>query len=223
MGEEKHYGFIRYETRVIRKFYKGISKESVGNWIRDLEHEQKELKNLSWTARESLGASKERIEELQDAVDKEMKLARFYLDYFKHTKEQNFNEWVLSKDEEEGYNRKENKRCKYSVDKWAKRNGRIGVVIKIIPPNAWTHSTRVSLSIFNDNSIFVFYEKGGEKYPEELSYTNLRNSESITEQVATYKKEAEDLFNQYSYPTYFRDAKKMEELNTLLHIKQNKK
>ena len=196
--------YIHYETRIRRTFFRDISKESVGNRIRDLEHEKKALKDLRYGIKESLGICDNRIQELNNLIDEELKLMKFYLGYFKEQAQPDFNKWAFKA----GYKKND---WSEPCDAWIRSNGRIKIFVKI---RKGASSVKVWLEIENSNSYLSFYEKDN----TEQFATSLRKAESVDKYTNELKEKADGIFRDYQYPQYCQEQMQFNEVNTLLHI-----
>ena len=195
-------------------FWKGISKETIGHYIKGLKRTLKEFDySNKLTFRRLLNTNDKIAEEVKDLIEQEIKYCEFYFELSKRSKEKNFNEWYFIK--------KENREMRYdwitAVDCWTKTNGKIRATIDI--DRVTGKRVKVSLKIENDSEALEFV--GTNKDSTEKGYTHLASEDSIKKQIEEYKKETEAYFKEYDYPSYCREKKEMEALNKMLRIDEN--
>jgi len=193
-------------------FWNGVSKESVGSYIKELKRTIKEMDySNSLTFRRLTQTSDKLIEEIKGLIEQEIKYCEFYFELSKReAKKKNFNEWVFIK--------KEDREMEYShipaVDCWTKTNGKVRATIDI--DRATGKRVKVSLKVRNDSEALNFISNQIDQTNK--GYKHLASEDSIKKQIDGYKKEAERHFKEYAYPQYCREQQEMELLNKIIGV-----
>ena len=195
-----------FEFAIIEKryFWKPIDSASVGGRIRELGRQKKDIEKCKYEITGLIGISTEKMGEYICALDDEIKLCKFYYEYNKKAKDEQFNTWKY----EESF-----KPHDYVVARpcWVRTNGKLRAIINLV---SGISTTDVKLTIENDSKCLEFMEKA----VEVVSSRHLKNKESINAEIERLKKMAELKFKEHEFPRYKLEVKRFENLKKLLHI-----
>ncbi len=195
---------------VRRRFWHGVSTESVQNYLEELTKFKDELDTMNFTYRHSLFGSDKLIEDIQELVDKEIKFCSFYDEYQKRSEsEHSFNQWI--------FNNKEDIKPRRAWDEvhgeqWIKTNGKIKAIIQF---DRTGKRVKISLNFENDSSTLSFMDR---YVKHKFKPVHLKNETSIANKVAEFKMKADAYLSDHEYPQYCAEKTSIDTLNKLLWI-----
>jgi len=184
---------IKIKPRIRRRYWNELTPEIMGEYL-------KELKELNWDMRDFI--SKEWMEDIQWAVDKEIEYHEFYFELRKKKKSEDYKKWKFIK----GHKKYDWNTPK---DRWEISNGKIKIVIQIENKK----STNITLIIENDSDFISFSPDGRSK---EIRTKILRSQKKIKEYIEELKNSSEELFEEYKRPRYNEEQRDMDYLNEVL-------
>lgn len=150
--------------------------------------------------------------ERKEALDQEIKLCKFYLEYLERKQEPGFGVWqfYLNKDRDDVHEWQKEK----AGDCYTKTNGKIRATVNLYDNGK---TTKVSLEISNDSSILDFFY-----HPSycEIEYKHLKNKDSIKEYIEELKEKAEQIFQEYQFPRWDDTVNNYRALCQLVHAEE---
>ncbi len=193
-----------------RRFWHGISTEEVQNYLEELTKFQEKLDTMDFMYRHNLFGSDKLIKEIQELVDKELKLCSFYQEYQKrYEAEPNFNQWILK--EKEDIPPRGGWREAHG-EQWVKTNGKLKAIIQF---DRSGKRVKISLSFENDSIALSFM---GRYEETKIKPVHLKNEASIAKKVAEFKMKADAYLSDHEYPQYCAEKTSIDTLNKLLWI-----
>ncbi len=194
---------------VRRSFWHGITTESVQTYLDGLTKFKDELESMHFNYRHNLFGSDKLIKEIQELVDKELKLCAFYEEYQKRCEsEPQFNQWSFKEKEdiEPRYN------WEVLGEQWVKTNGKLKAIIQF---DRSGKRVKISLSFENDSIALRFNARFVEN---KIRPVHLKNETSIANKVAEFKMAADAYISEHEYPLYCAEKTSIDTLNKLLWI-----
>ena len=190
-----------------------ISPKNVGEYLKELKKERKELGDMVYEIPKLIKPSKDQFDSVFSVLDKEIEYCKFYFEYNSKARKENFNQWVFYKEED--------RQKKYGWhapqgDCWAINNGRVKATISIKKGV----TTKIWLELENNSEYLTFYNKRyNEK--EEKRIKHLSKKENIKQYIQDLKIYVEEvIFPEKLYP-YTKEKRNVELLNNLLHTEVN--
>ena len=196
---------------VRRRFWYGVSTEEVQDYLDGLTKFKDELESMHFNYRHNLFGSDKLIKEIQELVDKEIKVCSFYFEYQKrYESEPNFNQWIFKE--------KEDIKPRWDWEnvpgeQWTKTNGKSKAIIQFDRSGI---RVKISLSFENDSSALNFMPQENKIRP-----VHLKNETSIANKVAEFKMTADAYLSDHEYPLYCAEKTSIDTLNKLLWIKES--
>ncbi len=195
-------------------FWRGVTPERVGGYLKDLLELEKELDE--YRIRTPLEPNKDLKEDIKRAVVDEIKYCRFYFEYRKRTKEADFSTWIFQAREE--INKEETddwKKVGENISRWRKSTGKMKAIIEIDTSEI---RTKISLKLDNDSKCLTFYE-GRYGQPRDICYKHLSKKQKIEEYIECLKNEVDVLhIPEHAFPNCLAERKNFMCLKELLHI-----
>jgi len=195
---------------VRRRFWYGVSTEEVQDYLDGLTKFKDELESMHFNYRHNLFGSDKLIKEIQELVDKEIKVCSFYFEYQKRCEsEPTLSQWIF-KDKEDirpmfPWN-------KVPGEQWTKSNGKIKAIIQF---DRSGKRVKISLSFENDSIALSFNDRS---VGNEIKPVHLKNETSIANKVAEFKMTADAYLSDHEYPLYCAEKTSIDTLNKLLWI-----
>ena len=195
---------------VRRRFWDGVSTETIQNYLENLTKFKDALNTIRFTYSHNLFGSDKLLKEIQELVDKELKFCSFYFEYQKRCEsEPNFNQWIFKNEEDikPQWGWKE-----AQGEQWVKTNGKIKAIIQFDRSGI---RVKMSLSFENDSSSLNFM---GRYVENKIRPVHLKNETSIANKVVEFKMKADACLSDHEYPEYCAEKTSIDTLNKLLWI-----
>lgn len=191
-----------------------VDNEKVGNYLKMLSRTKKQLTgDSSYEIRRILKIDDDLLSEIIREIDREIELCKFYFEYQKRQRGEDFNKWVYLTREQR---KKREKDWQIKGDCWTKTNGRIRATITIDKSGVMA---KIEVSYQNDAENLKFYDDYYDR--TKPRYRHRKTEKGINEQIEKYKQEAREIFEELQYPLYCREKKAMDTLKQLLHIRES--
>lgn len=189
-----------------------INKKTVAEYLRNLKHMQKEIRNMPWEVERILVTEEKKKESTLNAIDREITFCTFYFVICKESKKQGFDTWTFVKKEEVEKNALthniyglKNKDC------WIRWNGRIKALVTIDRTGVMA---KIELEIRDASVVHgvSFYERHRDE-----RYSHAKAEESISKRVEEYKATADDIIKKCTMPIYCEEKRQFEIVSGLLN------
>ena len=195
---------------VRRRFWPGVSTETVQTYLEELTKFKAELNTMYFTYLHNLFGSDNLIKEIRELIDKELKICSFYFEYKKRCEsEPDFNQWIF-KDKEDikprwGWE-------EVHGEQWIKTNGKLKAIIQF---DRSGKRVKISLSFENDSPTLSFIDR---YIKNKIRPVHLKNETSIANKVDEFKTMADAYLSDHEYPQYCAEKASIDTLNKLLWI-----